>query len=158
MREQFNVRFRGWPLSLLRICVGILFLRAVQGKFAAGSHWPDGMVAFLNQQRESASAFYWSFIERVVIPHKVLFGNLAKFGELGIGLALISGMLTRLASFFGVLLILNYMWAKGQAFWVPTSHDALFILVLLTLGAVGAGRALGIDYLLAKKYPHSWLW
>jgi uncharacterized membrane protein YphA (DoxX/SURF4 family) len=116
------------------------------------------MVAFLDQQKESAYAFYWPFIERVVIPHKVLFANLAKFGELGIGLALITGTLTRLAAFFGVVIILNYMWAKGQPFWVPTSHDALFILVLLTLGAVGAGRALGIDYLLAKKYPHSWLW
>ena len=158
MREQFGIRFPGWPVALLRICLGILFLRAVQGKLAAGSHWPDGMVAVLNQQRESAFAFYWPFIEKVVIPHKAMFGNLVSIGELGIGLALISGTATRLAAFLGVAMVLNYMWAKGQVFWVPTSHDTLFILVLLTLGAVGAGRVLGIDYFLAKKYPRSWLW
>jgi thiosulfate dehydrogenase [quinone] large subunit len=158
VREQFSIRFLGWPLAVLRVCIGILFLRAVQGKLAAGSHWPDGMVAFLNHQRESAFAFYWPFIEKVVIPHKVIFGNLASIGELGIGLLLITGTATRLAAFLGVAMVLNYMWAKGQVWWVPTSHDTLFILVLLTLGIVGAGRVLGIDYFLAKKYPRSWLW
>ena len=158
MHEQFSIRLPGWPLVFLRICLGILFLRAVQGKLAAGSHWPDGMVAFLNQQRESAFAFYWTFIENVIIPHKVMFGNLVSIGELGIGLLLITGTATRLAAFLGVAMVLNYMWAKGQVFWVPTSHDTLFILVLLTLGAVGAGRVLGIDYFLAKKYPRSWTW
>src|SRR5215471_18479306 len=158
MSEQFNIRRPGWPLAILRICVGVLFLRAVQGKLAAGSQWPDSMVAFLNHQRESAFAFYWPFIEKVIIPHKVMFGNLARLGELGLGLALISGTVTRLAAFLGVVMILNYMWAKGQFFWLPTSHDTLFILVLFTLGVVGAGRVLGIDYFLAKKYPRAWLW
>jgi thiosulfate dehydrogenase (quinone) large subunit len=158
VREQFSLKFPGWPLAVLRICLGILFLRAVQGKLAAGSDWPDGMVAFLNHQRESACAFYWPFIEKVVIPHKVMFGSLATIGELGIGLLLISGTVTRLAAFLGVAMVLNYMWAKGQAFWVPTSHDTLFILVLFTLGAVGAGRVLGIDHFLAEKHPRSWLW
>ena len=74
------------------------------------------------------------------------------------GIALITGTVTRLAAFLGVVMILNYMWAKGQLFWLPTSHDTLFVLVLLTLGAVGAGRVLGINYFLAKKYPRSWLW
>ena len=158
MREQFSIRLPGWPLVFLRICLGLLFLRAVQGKLLAGSHWPDGMVAFLSQQRESAFGFYWPFIERVVIPHKVTFGNLVSIGELGVGLLLITGTATRLAAFLGVAMVLNYMWAKGQVFWVPTSHDTLFILVLFTLGAAGAGRVLGIDYFLAKKYPHCWLW
>jgi len=158
MSEQFNIRLPGWPLAILRICVGVLFLRAVQGKLAAGSQWPDSMVEFLNHQKESAFAFYWPFIENVIIPHKVVFANLVRLGELGLGLALVSGTVTRLAAFLGVVMVLNYMWAKGQFFWLPTSHDTLFILVLLTLGAVGAGRVLGIDYFLAKKYPRSWLW
>ena len=158
MREQFNIRLPGWPLAILRISLGILFLRGAYAKLAAGSHWPDGMVAFLNHQRESAFAFYWPFVEKVVIPHKVMFGNLVSIGELGIGLLLITGTTTRFASFLGVTMVLNYMWAKGQAFWVPTSHDALFILILLVLGITGAGRMLGVDYFLAKQYPRSWLW
>ena len=87
-----------------------------------------------------------------------MFGNLVSIGELGIGLALITGTTTRLASFLGVTMVLNYMWAKGQTFWVPTSNDALFILILLVLGMTGAGRVLGIDYFLVRKYPRSWLW
>jgi uncharacterized membrane protein YphA (DoxX/SURF4 family) len=157
-REQFSITLPGWPLAFLRICLGILFLRAVQGKLAAGSHWPDAMVSFLNQQRDSTFAFYWPFIEKVIIPHKVIFANLTRIGELGIGFALLTGTVTRLAAFLGVAMILNYIWAKGQVFWVPTSHDTLFILVLFTLGAAGAGRVLGIDYFLARKYPQCWLW
>jgi thiosulfate dehydrogenase [quinone] large subunit len=145
-------------MVILRISLGILFLRAAYPKLSAGSHWPDMMLGFLSHQRESAFAFYWPFIENVIIPHKAIFGYLASIGELGIGLALITGTPTRLAAFLGVAMVLNYMWAKGQVFWVPTSHDTLFILVLFTIGAAGAGRVLGIDYFLAKKYPRSWLW
>jgi thiosulfate dehydrogenase [quinone] large subunit len=158
MREQFNIRLSGWPLVILRISLGILFLRAAYPKLSAGSHWPDMMLGFLSHQRESAFAFYWPFIENVIIPHKAIFGYLASIGELGIGLALITGTTTRLASFLAVIMVFNYLWAKGQAFWVPTSNDALFILILLVLGITGAGRVFGIDYFLAKKYPRLWLW
>jgi thiosulfate dehydrogenase [quinone] large subunit len=158
LSEQFSIKLPGWPVALLRICLGILFFRAIPGKFAAGSHWPDVMVSFLNQQKEQAFAFYWPFIEKVIIPHNVIFADLAKWGELGIGLGLITGTATRLIGFLGVIMILNYMWAKGQPFWLPTSHDTLFVLILLTLSTVGAGRVLGIDYFLAKKYPRCWLW
>jgi uncharacterized membrane protein YphA (DoxX/SURF4 family) len=158
VRAQFSIRLPGWPLALLRICLGILFLRAVQGKLAAGSHWTDSMVAFLNQQREAAFSFYWPFIEKVVIPQKVMFANLVSIAELAVGLLLITGTATRIAAFLGMAMVLNYMWAKGQVFWVPTSHDTLFVLVLFTLGAAGAGRVLGLDYFLAKKYPRCWLW
>jgi len=158
MREQFTIKLPGWPSALLRICLGLLFLRAVQGKIAAGGHWPDAMAAFLNHQGKSMFAFYRPFIDNVVIPHKVMFANLVRIGELGVGLALVTGTVTRLAAFFGVVMALNYMWAKGQAFWLPTNHDALFVLALIGLALMGAGRVLGVDYFLAKKYPRFWLW
>ncbi len=158
IREQFTSKLPGWPLALLRICLGILFLRAVQAKLAAGSDWPDNMVVFLSHQHDSAFAFYWPFIESVVIPHKVLIANLVRLGEVGLGVALITGIVTRLTGFLGVMLVLNFMWAKGQSFWLPTSHDTFFIFILLTVAVAGAGRVLGIDYFLAKKYPHSCLW
>jgi thiosulfate dehydrogenase [quinone] large subunit len=116
------------------------------------------MVSFLSHQKEQAFAFYRPFIEKVIIPHNVIFADLAKWGELGIGLGLITGTATRLTGFLGVVMILNYMWAKGQPFCLPTSHDTLFVLILVTLSTVGAGRVLGIDYFLAKEYPSCWFW
>jgi hypothetical protein len=108
--------------------------------------------------RQCSGILRWA----AVLPLPVSFSakNLAPLRLAGVlpGLALTTGTATRLAAFLGVAMVLNYMWAKGQLFWVPTSHDTLFILVLLTLGAVGAGRVLGIDYFLAKKYPRSWIW
>lgn len=148
----------GWPLAGLRVSLGGLFLVACTGKLAAGDAWPDRMAAFLEMHREKAFDFYWPFIEQVVLPNKALFGYAVAYGELAIGLGLVAGAATRLASFFGIAMVLNFLWVKGATFWLPTNHDALFILILATLMFGAAGRVLGVDYWLHQRRPLALAW
>jgi thiosulfate dehydrogenase [quinone] large subunit len=116
------------------------------------------MEAFLTNATEASPAFYKTFVQGTVLPHRETFAALVLGGELAVGLALVLGAATRAAALGAVFLTLNYLLAKGASFLSPSSNDALFVAggVLLALGA--AGRAFGLDYLLARRWPHSPLW
>ncbi|MEE8199751.1 MAG: DoxX family membrane protein, partial [Candidatus Acidoferrales bacterium] len=83
-------------LVVLRVYIGVLFLRAGWPKVKAGSGWPDRMVSFLERVLPNSYEFYKGFLENVVIPNKALFAYLVAWGELLVGVALLLGLLTRL--------------------------------------------------------------
>lgn len=153
----FKTSLPGWPIALARIALGVFFLIAVSGKLHAGSAWPDHMARFLSMYDGKAVGFYWPFIQQVVIPHKATVGYMVIAGELFVGIALVCGICTRLASFIGLLMVANFMLLKGASFWVPTNHDSFYAILLLVCMFTGAGRSLGVDYFLAKRFGRSLL-
>jgi thiosulfate dehydrogenase (quinone) large subunit len=56
-------------------------------------------------------AWFARFTESVALPGAGFFSYLVTFGELAVGLALITGCLTGIAAFFGLLMNLFYLWA-----------------------------------------------
>jgi thiosulfate dehydrogenase [quinone] large subunit len=116
------------------------------------------MVAFLHTVEKGAPEFYRQFIDTVVVPNAPLFAWAVVAGELYVGIALALGLTSRLAALVGIALVTNFMLSKGNAFWLPTNNDALFILILLTIILTGAGRVWGVDRWLAKKWPRGPLW
>jgi uncharacterized membrane protein YphA (DoxX/SURF4 family) len=68
------------------------------------------------------------------------------------------GLFTRLASVVALILCVNYMFAKGEWLWSPSSNDAAFATIGLALLIGAAGRTLGLDALLARRRPRSPLW
>jgi thiosulfate dehydrogenase [quinone] large subunit len=76
------------------------------------------------------------------------------FVELTAGILLVVGFLTRLAAFGGAMMAIGFQ----PAFWLgATCEDEWQIGILLfagsiTLMIVGAGRAMGLDYFLYKKF------
>ena len=145
-------------LVVLRVYIGVLFLRAGWPKVKAGSGWPDRMVSFLERMLPNSYEFYQGFLENVVIPNKALFGTLVAWGELLVGVALLLGLLTRLAALMGIVMTGNYLLATGASWLSPTNNNALFIFILLVVLLGAAGRALGADYFLARKWPRLPLW
>lgn len=76
------------------------------------------------------------------------------FGQILIGLGLLFGVFLRIAVFFGALMMLMYWLTQFQAgllagLPVPNgylvTYHLVYALILFGLGAVGAGRILGID-------------
>ncbi len=122
-----------WALVLLRIYLGTVFLVAalpkIQQDFGPGLPYPPAFAALVN------------------------------WGELLAGLLLILGLLTRLSAAVACLLALNYMFAKGAWFWTtPSSNDAAFVAISLALLIGAAGRTLGLDVFLARRWPRSPFW
>lgn len=97
-------------------------------------------------------------------PMAEFFGSLAAtpgfvdplvvYGQILIGLALLVGLLVRWAAFWGAVMMLLFWLASlqgGIAAGLPVEHgyvvnsDVVYALLLFGLGAVGAGRILGLD-------------
>jgi uncharacterized membrane protein YphA (DoxX/SURF4 family) len=91
-----------------------------------------------------------------VVPHTSTFGTLVVIAEIYVGIALVIGFTTRLASCVAVFLLLNYMCAKGALPWGPGIDQSDIVLALIILLS-DAGRIFGIDKLLANRFS-SWIW
>lgn len=146
-------------IALLRIYLGIVFLVAVVPKVASGAPFAPRMTGFLeNVALGSAHGFYRDFLQSVVLPRPELFAGLVVAGEVVAGLGLVTGTATRLTGSVAALLALNYLFAKGAWFWTPSSNDAAFFMIALVVVLGAAGRTLGVDRILASRYPRSPLW
>jgi uncharacterized membrane protein YphA (DoxX/SURF4 family) len=112
----------------------------------------------------------WSKLDRGVAPElaqvleRAAEGRLAlvaaviAWEELLVGCCLILGLGTRLAAAVACLLALNFMLAEGSWFWTPASPYASWLMISLALLIGAAGRTLGLDSYLAKRWPRSPFW
>jgi uncharacterized membrane protein YphA (DoxX/SURF4 family) len=146
-------------LAGLRIYLGIIFLVAVGPKLTAEPDFTPRLVGFLEKVAlTQGHAFYRSFVEGTVLPHAPGFATLVVAAELTAGLLLLVGAATRLAALIGIVLLLNYMFAKGMWPWTPASNDGAVIMIAAAVLLAGAGRSLGVDAVLARRWPRGPLW
>ena len=92
----------------------------------------------------------------MVVPHVAIFAKLVVIGEIYIGVALVIGLTTRLATCIALFLLLNFMCAKGAVPWGPGIDQSDIVLALIILFS-DAGRIFGIDKLLAVRFPKLWI-
>ncbi|EJN57392.1 DoxX family protein [Halogranum salarium B-1] len=84
-------------------------------------------------------------------PWFVDFVNIAvPWGEVLIGLGLLFGALTRLAAFFGALMMLLFYLGNWDIAHGYINGDFAYMLVFLSVAAFGAGRILGLDRFIEK--------
>lgn len=138
-----------WPIVLLRVYTGIFFLKFGWGKIT-NENFANGVAGFLGNQ-EGTFAFYRPIAE-FAIANKGLFAFLVGWGELFLGLALILGLATRYAAFAGAFLVANFWFAKGQGVLDAQNHDIIWLVILVVLGGLHAGRTLGLDQKLAGRF------
>lgn len=81
------------------------------------------------------AGWYAKFLENVVLPNAATWAHMVAWGELLVGAALILGVLTGIAAFFGLFMNLNFLLAGT----VSTNP----ILFVLSLGLVLAWRVAG---------------
>ena len=143
-------------LLFLRFHLALALLLTVSGKLIRPTPFRVEMLDFLN--RVHSFAPYRAFLDSVVIPHATTFSYLVMIGELVAGILLLTGTATRAGAAITILLVLNFMMAKGRFFFSPDSVDAadFFSALVVMLGA--AGRVWGVDAILAKRWPRVWLW
>jgi thiosulfate dehydrogenase [quinone] large subunit len=141
----------------LRIYLGVIFVVAAVPKVRGG--FVPGLNGFLHHVAlQKAPDFYRGFVEHAVLPHVGFFGLLIPWTELTIGVTLILGLGTRLSAAAALVLLMNYMLAKGAWPWYPSSNDAAWAAVSLALILGAAGRTFGVDAMLARRWSRSPLW
>lgn len=143
---------------LLRIYVGWSWLMAgwekVTNSAWIGVHAGSAIQGFLNgalQKTAGAnpdvSSWYASFIQNIALHHTVFLSYLVTFGELAVGIALILGIFTGIAAFFGIVMNFNYLFAGT----VSINPLLLLIELFLILAWRNAGW-IGLD-----RYIMPWL-
>ena len=113
-----------YVLAGLRIAVGCLFLifgqyKAFGTQFTLGGGFQIWINRFL---QEGVYPFMAPVLTSVVLPHATAIAFLVAYGELAIGLALVSGFCVRVASAFGALYMLTLLFSSNY----PGAHAPIW--------------------------------
>ena len=147
-------------IAILRIGVGIIFLWAGLEKIFAPE--PRSAAGFL--QFGTGGSLGWPFVTGDVAegtifnPTQGFWAGLATnegamsvinvlvpFGQLGIGVGLILGLLTRFSAAMGTLMMLFFFLAAWDFEFGIVNQHLTYALVTAFLGLVGAGNYFGLD-------------
>lgn len=131
---------------ILRIYVGWQWLSAGWGKIQSetwvGSEAGKSLTGFIQGalsktagEHPDVSGWYADFLQNVVLPHAAAWAHVVAWGEVLVGVALIIGLFTGIAAFFGLFMNLNFLLA-GTVSINP-------ILFVLSIGLVLAWRIAG---------------
>lgn len=140
-------------IAVLRIVVGLMFLLTWLPNFLDGLYTPDGLLFFFTEefpQSENSLGFYANFIEGVIIPTRYVFAPFQLVAEFLLGIAILVGAFTPLASLAGIFFLINTMLATFGHDWL-WSYILPISILFVTL-FTHAGRVLGVDAYLVKRF------
>lgn len=144
------------PVAFLRVFLGYYYLNQgwinVRGDFLSHAYLAEDIRSYL--PHSSAPDWYRSALEAVVIPNWQFFAVGVVVAQLAIGVSYILGYMVRPFSLIGLVLSFSLMLAVGPH---QSELQTTFMLVLhFTLGWLGAGRCLGVDYYFYKRRRGLW--
>jgi thiosulfate dehydrogenase [quinone] large subunit len=156
--NHFNQRTYLGYLAIPRIAVGYFFIQVGWAKLNPRFLSGQLLVAQLGRAASDPISWHRDFILHTVIPHAHLFGYLVCFGEIAIGVSLVLGCLVRVSSCFGAFHNLNIYLAIAIPNGGPmVGLNRIYIILHLMFVFASAGRSLGLDGILKKRFPRSWL-
>jgi len=144
-------------LAMLRLTLGTLFVWVFFENLGKDLYTPQGYAGLIRYYIENGTApAAWKAVMSFMAGNARIAAPLQAVMEIGIGVLLVLGLLTRLAA-AGAFALLTSLWVSewGTA-WIW--ELLLPMTVALGLGLGGAGRRVGLDALLARRYPDVPLW
>jgi uncharacterized membrane protein YphA (DoxX/SURF4 family) len=144
------------PLGVLvplRILCGLILILEGWGKLQHG--WLHGtpLLNTLDGWVEAGKTYgFFLPVVRTARAHPKIFGALVTGGELAIGLSMLLGLLTRLGSFLGALMLFSFAFGAGQGL-VPPGNAILMGAIFVVFFLAPPGRALGLDARFRSHFP-----
>jgi uncharacterized membrane protein YphA (DoxX/SURF4 family) len=157
-----TVSFAGQPdaangLALVRMTIGAMFVWVFFENLGKGGYTPAGYAGVINYYiKSSHSPAAWKAVMSFMASHAAMVAPMQGLTEISLGILLVVGLLTRPVAFVAFLFLGSLWMSEWGTSWIWE----LLVPVLSSLGlAVGrAGRAWGIDALLARRWPSSPWW
>ncbi len=116
--------------------IGSTFGKVVSSPWVFGAHdgaaikgFVMGALAQTGGAHPAVQGWYAAFLQNVVLPNATLFAYMVTFGEVLVGVALILGILTGIAAFFGVFMNMNYLLAGTVSTNPILGFLALFLIL-----------------------------
>ena len=95
--------------------------------------------------------WYAAFLQNMVLPNATFWSNFVVIGELLVGVALILGIFTGIAAFFGSFMNYNYLLAG-----TVSTNPILFLLAMLLILAWKTAGWLGLDHWILPLLGTPW--
>jgi thiosulfate dehydrogenase [quinone] large subunit len=155
-------------IAILRIGVGVIFFWAGLEKLMAPEPWSAaGFLEFA-----TGGSLGWPFVAGEVAEGTVfnptqgiwvdlatndaamtIINVLVPWGQLGIGIGLILGLLTRFSAAMGTLMMLFFFVAAWDFEFGIVNQHLTYALVTAFLGLIGAGNFYGLDGMVGESAP-----
>jgi|SRR5215472_6740819 len=144
-------------LALVRVTIGAMFVWVFFENLGKGGYTPAGYTGVINYYIKSGhSPAVWKSVMGLMASHAAMAAPMQAATEISLGTLLIIGLLTRPAAFVAFLFLGGLWVSELGTSWIWE----LLVPVVASLGlAVGrAGRAWGVDAILAQRHPSSPCW
>jgi uncharacterized membrane protein YphA (DoxX/SURF4 family) len=144
-------------LAIVRVTIGAMLVWVFFENLGKGLYTPGGYAGLINYYiKSSHSPAAWKAVMALAASHAAMAAPVQAATEIGLGIVLVIGLLTRPAAFIAFL-YLGSLWVSE---WGTAWIWELLVPVMAALGvAVGrAGRTWGVDALLARRWPSSPWW
>lgn len=156
-----DIRF-SWFWLILRLYTGYEWLTAGWEKIndpnwvgaQAGTSlagFVNGALAKTTGAHPSVQGWYGSFLQNIVLPSASVFSYIVAFGELLVGIALILGIFTGIAAFFGGFMNMNYLLAG-----TVSTNPFLFVFATWLVLAWKTAGWLGLDHWILPNLGTPW--
>jgi uncharacterized membrane protein YphA (DoxX/SURF4 family) len=144
-------------LTILRLGLGCLFVWVFFENLGKGLYSPSGYAGLINYYIEKGHGpQLLKSIMAVMASHATVAGPMQGLTEITFGVLLLIGLLTRPVA-LGAFLFLTTLWvAEWGTSWIWELLIPMLVALALVIGS--AGRKWGVDQVLARRYPRSFLW
>jgi uncharacterized membrane protein YphA (DoxX/SURF4 family) len=144
-------------LALVRVTIGAMFVSVFFENLGKGLYTPAGYAGLIHFyiQHDTAPAL-WKSVMTMAASHASLTAPLQAVAEISFGVLLILGLLTRPVALVACAYLASLWMSEWGTAWI---WELLVpVLASLALAIGGAGRAWGVDAILARRHPASLLW
>jgi uncharacterized membrane protein YphA (DoxX/SURF4 family) len=160
--QNATVSFAGQPdaangLALVRMIIGAMFVWVFFENLGKGAYTPAGYAGVINYYiKNSHSPAAWKLVLGFMSSHAAMVAPGQAVMEISVGILLVLGLLTRPVALIAFLFLGSLWVTELGTSWIWE----LLVPVVASLGLVvgRAGRAWGIDALLARRRPASLWW
>lgn len=149
-------KISGVYLAALRVLMGILYLETVNENVSKGLYgrgFVDYVSANLNG---NPLPWFVDFAQKNLLPNWGTVTKLQFIAELLVGVSLLLGLCTVLGGLVGAFLQINIFLLTFGKEWPWIYIIMIAVLALIALSR--SGRSLGLDAILAKRFPKSIAW
>jgi len=144
-------------LAIVRLTIGAMFVWVFFENLGKGLYSPAGYAGLINYYiKSSHSPAAWKAVMGLAASHAAMAAPLQALTEIGLGILLVIGLLTRPAAFVAFLYLGSLWVSELGTSWIWELLVSVLAAAALFVGR--AGRTWGIDAILARRNPSSIWW
>jgi uncharacterized membrane protein YphA (DoxX/SURF4 family) len=144
-------------LALVRMTIGAMLVWVFFENLGKGLYSPAGYAGLIRYYiQASHSPAAWKAIMGLMASHAAMAAPMQAIAEIGLGILLVIGLLTRPVAFVAFLYLGSLWISELGTSWIWELLVPLLASLALAVGR--AGRAWGVDALLARRWPSSPWW